>query len=251
LNETRRDSIREFPFHKTDLAVYLLDRHFSIDMRRVIPILIVIVIASVSLFGRTAKCPKLTIIGPAGISNPGDRITFLLEIVGGVPSDLSIKWTVERAEIVEGQGTPGQVISKLFGVNVKVVANVDGLPESCEKTASELAGTARKTIGDPFDVFVNLPNNDQRSRLDSYFFDLANYPTHAGFIVIIPGKNGKRAALKRIKFILNHVKFRRFDKGRPVFGIEYNGGASTVLWRVPPRAELHCPDCEIIYGRDL
>jgi hypothetical protein len=71
-------------------------------MHRVIPILTVIVIASVSLFGQTAKCPKLTIIGPAGISNPGDAIIFRLETEWKMPPPASLTSGSERRRNCNG-----------------------------------------------------------------------------------------------------------------------------------------------------
>lgn len=49
------------------------------------------------------QCPSITVIGPMGITNPGDKIIFRVD---GGAVDLTYLWSVSAGTIVEGQGTP-------------------------------------------------------------------------------------------------------------------------------------------------
>jgi hypothetical protein len=104
------------------------------------------------------------------------------------------------------------------------------------------------------DEWRNLTDNDQRSRLDSFFIELSNYPHNTGLVILHVTKRERRDARnRRIQFVLDHAKFRHFDKSRIWFCLDLESQARTVLYRFPPGAEddtLHM-NCLILKGGDL
>jgi hypothetical protein len=49
------------------------------------------------------QCPTLSVVGPPGVTNPGDKMTFRVD---GGAVDLKYSWTVSAGTIVGGQATP-------------------------------------------------------------------------------------------------------------------------------------------------
>jgi hypothetical protein len=98
----------------------------------------------------------------------------------------------------------------------------------------------------PVDEFGEIPLNDQRGRLDSYFAELENNPSNVGFVTII--QKNQRMAQKKIDFILAHARFRKVKFSKFVFGVLVENRRRTVLWRVPPGAEFPCDNCRIVLG---
>ena len=85
----------------------------------------------------TAKCPAITIIGPAGVEMPWDAMTFQVSLTGEVPKRLAYKWDVVGGAIMGGQGTP-ELKARYINVS-KFLATVTvvGLPSGCPTTAFE------------------------------------------------------------------------------------------------------------------
>jgi len=213
----------------------------------------ILLIAGVSVFG---QCPSITVIGPAGITEPGVEMKFRAEVGGGAPR-LKYSWGVSSGTIVNGQGTPEVTVStdkSMGGANVTATVEIGGLGSECSKTASETA-----PLNDPpawcwdLDSYGRLKPNDERVRLDSFFVELLNNPTQIGLIVFRI-TSGERADWRnpRIQFVLKHARFRKFDRSRLLFALEHAESQVTIPVRIVPGGEMPpCTDCVIIKGGDL
>lgn len=75
-------------------------------------------------------------------------------------------------------------------------------------------------------------------------------PKSIGFILLEFGEDSdSNRAKERVKRIIKHAEFRKFDKGRLIFGISKSERIRTICWRVPEQGEMpSCDDCEIIKG---
>ena len=187
-------------------------------------------------------CGTLSVSGPAGITNPGDTMTFTANVSGGATP--TYNWTVSAGSIESGQGTPSIVV-RAPGESGNVTATVDlgGLDPACgcPTTASESAGVAPvklpSVLIDEFGVAVN---DVIRGRLDTFFADLSNNPNNQGYIINY-GTDKEIAA--REKLIANHIAFRKFDRSRItlVRGGDTGGGVNTKLYRIPPGADNPAP----------
>ncbi|MEJ7847371.1 MAG: hypothetical protein WKF92_04690 [Pyrinomonadaceae bacterium] len=174
-------------------------------------------------------------------------------VVGLVSPNLKYEWEVNQGEIIKGQGTHEIMVSGgQEGTNLKATVKIDGIADGCETSASALAGIAQKIEGDPSDEWGTIKPNDQKSRLDSFLIQLENNPTYIGSIILVTDhKERLDPTNDRIRFIVKHAKFRKFDIIRLVFGLELAETRSTSLWIVPPGAKLPCDKCLVINGSDL
>ena len=210
-------------------------------------------IAATSSF---AQCPTIAVVGPTGLTNPGDNVTFRAE-VGLVGPKLEYFWTVSAGTIVEGQGTSQiRVVTdkSMGGTNVIGTVEIGGLPAGCKTSAS-----ARAPIDQPPEWCWNLSEygrlkpNEERSHLDNFFAELSNNPTAIGLILLrITPKEIRGPTNPRIQFVLRHAKFRKFDRTRLWFALELAGDQSTVPVRMPPGGEMPpCDQCLVIKAADI
>jgi len=229
--------------------------YFAIVSMKVIPLaLIVLFIAAAGLFG---QCPSIGVIGPAGVTNPGDEMRFSVD-VGSVGPRLQFVWTINEGTIVSGQGTQAITIATkiaMAGSSVIATVRVEGLPTGCEKIYSETAPIAPIAgCGSPSDEWGKLKPNDQRLRLDNVFAELRNNPTNIGFLMLnITQKERLDSGNERIQFILKHAAFIKFDSSRLWFALAFADEPRTRFYRMPIGSEdtFPCDECLIIKGGDL
>lgn len=188
-------------------------------------------------------CPTLSVSGPAGITTPGDAMTFTANVSGG--PEVTYNWTVTGGTIESGQGTPSISVRTTLedaGSNITATVQLGGLDPNCNCTtsASETGSVDTRPTAELVDEFGKLANDDVRARLDAFFVTLQNNPTNQGYIINY-GTDREIAARERL--ITNHIAFRRFDRSRItlVRGGDLGTGINTKLYRVPPGAENPAP----------
>lgn len=195
---------------------------------------------------KLCDCPSLSVSGPAGIVNPGDAMTFTATLAGGTQDNVTYNWSVSAGTIESGQGTPSITVrttSEMANSSVTATVEIGGLPADCDcpRTANETGSIAPNPEFVKIDEFGKIPNDDIRSRLDTFFAELANNPSNQGYII---NYGTPKEVAAREKLITNHIAFRRFDRSRITL---VNGGASpdgvvtTKLYRIPPGAQNPTP----------
>ncbi len=192
---------------------------------------------------QVCECPSISVTGPAGVTDPGETMTFTANVVGG--GAVTYNWSVDRGTIESGQGTPSITVRTSdndANSNVTATVNVGGLPEGCDcpATASDSGPVAPNPQAILVDEFGALQNDDIRARLDQFFIELQNNPTNQGYVINY-GTNAQIAARERL--ITNHITLRRFDRSRItlVRGGDTGVGVNTRLYRVPPGADNPTP----------
>lgn len=227
---------------------------------RVVLFLVVFAFAfAAQSFGQVAaECPEIKVLGPSRIVWPGDKAVFVASVTP-VQHDAVLQWTVlignREAAIDAGQGTAKVVVNttrKDEGEEIKARVVIPGLPSDCPNFASGTVQIDQIIWGHP-DEFGDIDPDDMRARLDSFFIDLHNNPTHSAFIeVYIDDKEKSDLRNKRIKLFIEHIKYRNMDVKRFQFGVTRLGFRSIKLWRIPPGAENpSCNGCVLIDGKDL
>ncbi len=187
------------------------------------------------------SCPSISVTGPAGVTPPGQSMTFTANISGG--EGLSINWTVNRGTITAGQGTRSIVVQTgMEDADSTVTATVqlsgfDPNCTECPAEASESAPVAPNPEAILVDEFGRLSNDEIRAKLDIFFAELSNNPGDMGYIINY-GTSREIAARERL--ITNHITFRRFDRSRITMvsgGTSPTGEVNTRLYRVPQGAD--------------
>jgi hypothetical protein len=195
---------------------------------------------------RPCQCATIDVSGPAGITQPGETMTFTATVTGGTASNLTYNWTVSAGTIESGQGTPSITVRttrEMANSSVTATVDVGGQDPACNcpRSDSETGGVAPLPQPVQIDEFGVMPADDIRGRLDTFFAELANNPNNQGYIIIY-GTDREIAARERL--ITNHIAFRNFDRSRITIvrgGTHESGTVYTKLYRIPPGADNPAP----------
>ncbi len=200
-----------------------------------------VTVASCDCEPPTCVCGDLEIRAPQSSVSPGESLTFSAEVNGGDQNqqDITYTWSVDKGEIISGQGTRSITVSTTGLDDETVTATVNTSSSdttcNCDKTQSEtgiVAGSPRARL---FDEFGNITANDVRARIDSLITELQNNPGSQGYIL----NYGTAAQVRtRENLIRNHLELRGYPLSNIVF---VNGGVEsqvrTRLWIVPQGAD--------------
>ncbi len=195
---------------------------------------------------RPCECATISVSGPVGITQPGETMTFTASVTGGTASNLTYNWTVTDGTIESGQGTPSITVRttrEMANRNVRATVNVGGQDPACDcpREAGSDGGVAPHPEPVLVDEFGRQADDDIRSRLDTFFNELANFPNNQGYIINY-GTDAEIA--RRERLITNHIAFRNFDRSRITLvrgGMHDSGAVYTRFYRIPPGAENPAP----------
>lgn len=190
------------------------------------------------------SCPTISIIGPAGITAPGQSMTFTATASGAT----SYNWTVSRGTITSGQGTPSITVStSQADAGQSVTATVEVMfgdrradCPACPSTASETAGVATRPEPSIVDEFGRATDDDIKARVDNFYIQLNNNPTARGYII----NYGTPAQIRaRRAQIMRAINFRSYDVSRVTFvdGPDNGTGIQTRFYLVPAGADAPNP----------
>ena len=225
----------------------------SIVVRSIIISITILFVAGTAL----AQCPTISVIGPPGLTDPGEKMTFRASVNAISWPRIEYRWSVDKGVMVEGQGTANITVKTdrtLDGQNVTATVQINGLPyhcqNHCQKTASGAGPVAMLPIGEPIDEWgEKLDPNHKRARLDAFFHEVGANPGQVGIVIlVVTGKERMDSRNPRVQFILRHARFREFDASRIWFAFERGPMRKAVFWRMLPHL---CQNCPIIKGGDL
>ncbi|HEX5835467.1 MAG TPA: hypothetical protein VFY34_16505 [Pyrinomonadaceae bacterium] len=144
-----------------------------------------------------AVCPavEITCPTPAGVDQP---LTFTSNYDGGTPGVSPVyNWTVSAGTIIEGQGTNSIKVDTtgLAGQTIRASLSMGGYNLEC---AADCAVTmpVPKLVGRRFDEFPDISRNDEKARLDNFAIELQNDPRATAYVIVYPGKTGKRGEVQ-------------------------------------------------------
>jgi hypothetical protein len=195
---------------------------------------------------QNCNCPTISVNGPAGVTNPGDSMTFTANVSGGSQDTaITYNWTVSAGTIESGQGTPSIVVRVPMEnppTNVTATLDIGGVQTSCGcvTNASETAGVSPLPVSTEVDTFGKLANDDVKVRVQNFYQQLANNPNAQGYIITYG--NPKEIAARR-KQITNAITFLQLDPSRVTFvdGGDRGTGVETHFFIVPPGARPPAP----------
>ena len=165
-------------------------------------------------------CPAIEIVCPTSVEI-GQPITFSSRLTGGVPANTTAyyNWTVSAGTIIQGQGTDTIKVdtSGLGGQSVKASLSVGGYNLECAADCS-VAVPLQKLNSRKFDEFPDISRNDEKARLDNYAIELQNDPTSTAYVIVYPGRSGKKGEVQQhanrvVEYLVNS---RGLDNSRIV-----------------------------------
>lgn len=185
-------------------------------------------------------CPAIEITCPTnvGIDQP---LIFKSDATGGKPSSPPVyNWTVSAGTIIEGQGTNTiKVDTKgLAGQTVRATLSMGGFNLECSADCAVMMPLP-KPYSRKFDEFGDISRNDEKARLDNFGIDLQNDPTATAYVIVYPGKNGKRGDVQHhsSRIVDYLVNSRGMDERRIVTLVGPTRDALFVeLWLTPQGA---------------
>ncbi len=142
-------------------------------------------------------CPNIEISCPtnAAIDQP---LTFTANVTGGnVASPPTYAWTVSAGTIIEGQGTNTIKVDTtgLGGQTVRASLSMGGYHLECSADCGVTIPLPR-IVGRRFDEFPDIQRNDEKARLDNFVIELQNDPTATAYVIVYPGRKGKRGEVQ-------------------------------------------------------
>jgi len=165
-------------------------------------------------------CPAIEIVCPTNVGL-GQPITFSSRLTGGVPANTSAlyNWTVSAGSIIEGQGTDTIKVDTtgLGGQTIRASLSVGGYNLECAADCGVSVPLPR-LISRKFDEFPDISRNDEKARLDNFGIELQNDPTATAYVIVYPGKYGKRGEVQQhaSRIVDYLVNSRGLDKSRIV-----------------------------------
>ncbi len=132
-------------------------------------ILILIVVSAIAA-QENDLCPKIEVIEPARVTNPGDNMTFVAKL-SRADSAFRFEWNVLPAgKLVEGQGTPAiTVLATEPNANVIATVSVSGLAAGCDNVAKGIGSVAQILTLESLYEWEKMSRNEERGRLDYLF----------------------------------------------------------------------------------
>ena len=142
-------------------------------------------------------CPAIEIECPTsvGIDQP---LTFRSTATGGNPASPPVfSWTVSPGTIIEGQGTSTIRVDTtgLAGQTVRASLSIGGYTIECAADCA-VSIPLPKISTRKFDEFPDISRNDEKARLDNFAIELQNDPTATAYVVVYPGRSGKRGEVQ-------------------------------------------------------
>jgi PKD domain-containing protein len=165
-------------------------------------------------------CPAIEIACPTNVAL-GQPLTFSSRLSGGVPANTNAvyNWTVSAGTISSGQGTDTITVDTtgLAGQTVRASLSVGGYNLECAADCA-VSVPLPKLTSRRFDEFPDISRNDEKARLDNYGIELQNDPTATAYVIVYPGRTGKRGDVQHhagrvVDYLVNS---RGLDKTRIV-----------------------------------
>lgn len=176
-------------------------------MRVLVPIIAILLFCEIATAQTSIStgCPAVSITGPAGITQPGDTLTFSANIQVEDWNTLKFQWTVSAGVITRGQGTPHiqvETTREMNNTSVTATVEVEGLPAGCSGSVSETAAVAGCGLPVTLDEWGKLPTHDEKARIDFAGMQMGKYPNyHLLFLIGLNPKETRRSAALRVEKI--------------------------------------------------
>ena len=194
---------------------------------------------------QSVPCPEISVTRPATVISPGEPITFTANITSD--NSLKYEWTITAGTIVEGQNSSAIKVAttpEMTNSDVTATVKIEGLPDTCVKTAFETASIVGCQLPITWDDYGKIPFKEERERLAAVAANLVNQPeTSALFIIHFPEKENPQAIKKYIEKISNVLtQVHKVPKERISFLIGETETQRTTILIIPTEVIKRNPE---------
>jgi len=164
-------------------------------------------------------CPAVEISCPTAVAID-KPLTFTSRSTGGTAGITPVyNWTVSAGTITAGQGTDTITVDTtgLAGQTIRASLSVGGYNLECAADCA-VSIPVPKLTSRRFDEFPDIARNDEKARLDNFAIEMQNDPTATAYVIVYPGKSGKRGEVQQhaIRVVDYLVNSRGLDQRRIV-----------------------------------
>ena len=143
-------------------------------------------------------CPAIEISCPTTIA-VDQPLTFTSRYSGGTAGITpAYNWNVSAGTIISGQGTDTIKVDTtgLAGQTIRASLSMGGYNLECAADCA-VPIPLPKITSRRFDEFPDISRNDEKARLDNFGIEMQNDPTATAYVVVYPGKGGKRGEVQQ------------------------------------------------------
>lgn len=214
-------------------------------MKNLVLTLVLIFVFCVSIFAQvTSPCPTIKVIEPAGITHPGDIMTFVADVSSKDKNVYDFKWKISQGKIVQDQGTSVIRVTtndEMNNQSIRAVVEVGGIPKECQNIADG-SGIVTMGIYDGFPLFEyereSFKIEQKRIDLIAQQFKEEKTSTIA-FIFGITEKDSIQELKKRASKISEYlINTHKISKERFTFLVQKTDSYRTQVFLLPAGAEL-------------
>lgn len=185
-------------------------------------------------------CPMISVIGPQGLTRPGDGAVFMADVKGYESKHLIFSWAVSLGKVVSGESSKRIEVEVPHDINngiLKAAVEIGGLPQGCPSTANA-ESVIHSGVFDvfPIDVYGEVKFQVEKARLDNFAIHVQNAPGDMKGYIIKKFKN--TVAERDIKRRIDRIKkflftYRKYPKEKFVILVRRADEVSTTLWLWP------------------
>lgn len=212
-------------------------------MKNLLFISVLILIFCAAAFAQTNEislCPAVKVVDPAGITSPGDTMTFTVNVGQNNFSSISYEWKASAGVIIEGQNSPVIRIAttpEMASEDVAVTVKVKGLPENCASTFSSEQSLI--TIGCgllvTLDEYGKISNQEEKARLSYVAFAIKVEPVSAALFIISFTKQESTTSVKARISKISKLMSGTFQVPKKQFKFAFSEGDThiTEIYHLP------------------
>lgn len=216
--------------------------------------------ASFAQTPETLNCPEISVLGPAGIIEPGEIAQFTATVKDKSWENYIYKWTVTGGNIIEEKGKEqidlgtefeekGKYFIKILltteaaGQSLGATVEVKGLPQGCPTTASEIMVCTLLPHYSVVDEFSFSEPEIDRARLKVLANQAQNNPTSQIYIIEkFKKKTSAKVIWQKNQNTIDYLKSRGIERDFITLLNSFEKENLTQLILVPSGAKP--PDCD-------
>lgn len=179
-------------------------------MKKIIFITIFILSFSAFAFGQKSNCPTVSVTAPSYSIQPGETATFTATVSGIETSKIEYLWSIDKGNIVEGQGTSAVTVSTegLADSTLTATVEIKGFPQGCPNSDSDTTIPYCARSYREVDAVDVLSGELTEERLKAWIAEIENDPSAQAYVIVY---NNQKFPPKKFQEKIAYIKKYLFD----------------------------------------